>query len=57
MDRVNRDGRQLLSKYDYILAGSMSGFISRAMVQPLDVLKIRFQVWLRYRFVIATFVM
>lgn len=33
----------ILSSNDYLLAGSLSGFISRAIVQPLDVLKIRFQ--------------
>lgn len=33
-----------LSKNEYLLAGSVSGFVARAVVQPLDVIKIRFQV-------------
>ncbi|CAI2725094.1 unnamed protein product [Schistosoma spindalis] len=32
-----------LSKNEYLLAGSVSGFVARAVVQPLDVIKIRFQ--------------
>ncbi|CAL8078301.1 unnamed protein product [Calicophoron daubneyi] len=38
-----QDGPLLLSKNDYLIAGSVSGLVSRAIVQPLDVLKIRFQ--------------
>lgn len=29
---------------DYVIAGAMSGFMTRAIFQPLDVIKIRFQV-------------
>lgn len=32
-----------LGKTDYVIAGAASGFITRAMFQPMDVLKIRFQ--------------
>ncbi|CAH8452152.1 unnamed protein product [Heterobilharzia americana] len=38
-----KDGKTGLSKNEYLLAGSVSGFVARAVVQPLDVLKIRFQ--------------
>lgn len=29
---------------DYVIAGATSGFITRLIFQPLDVIKIRFQV-------------
>ncbi|KAL1518080.1 hypothetical protein ABEB36_001759 [Hypothenemus hampei] len=34
---------QKLDQYDFMLAGGASGFLTRALCQPLDVLKIRFQ--------------
>ncbi|KAG5449953.1 Mitochondrial thiamine pyrophosphate carrier [Clonorchis sinensis] len=39
----NVEDRPGLARNDYVIAGSVSGFVSRAIVQPLDVLKIRFQ--------------
>lgn len=33
-----------LSAYEYSEAGLLSGIVTRALIQPLDVLKIRFQV-------------
>ncbi|THD18046.1 Mitochondrial thiamine pyrophosphate carrier [Fasciola hepatica] len=41
--QTNKNGSLVLSKNEYLIAGSLSGFVSRAIVQPLDVLKIRFQ--------------
>ncbi|CAH8461555.1 unnamed protein product [Schistosoma turkestanicum] len=38
-----QDGKIGLSRNEYLLAGSVSGFVARAVVQPLDVIKIRFQ--------------
>ncbi|CAH8833901.1 unnamed protein product [Trichobilharzia szidati] len=38
-----QDGKGILSKNEYLFAGAVSGFVARAAVQPLDVLKIRFQ--------------
>ncbi|KAH8850538.1 Mitochondrial thiamine pyrophosphate carrier [Schistosoma japonicum] len=38
-----QDGKTSLSTNEYLLAGSVSGFVARAVVQPLDVIKIRFQ--------------
>lgn len=35
---------QSLSKFDFIRAGCISGSFGRARVQPLDVIKVRFQV-------------
>lgn len=35
---------QHLSNRDFIVAGCFSGFCGRACVQPLDVVKVRFQV-------------
>ncbi|KAF8563646.1 hypothetical protein P879_08973 [Paragonimus westermani] len=43
MTARNVDGSLALSKNDYLIAGSLSGLVARAIVQPLDVLKIRFQ--------------
>ncbi|KAL3275405.1 hypothetical protein HHI36_020169 [Cryptolaemus montrouzieri] len=40
---VGYDPKKNLSELDYIFAGSASGFITRLFCQPLDVLKIRFQ--------------
>ena len=37
------NGRQLAA-YEYSEAGLISGIATRALIQPLDVLKIRFQV-------------
>lgn len=34
---------ETLSQFDFAFAGGASGFITRAVCQPLDVLKIRFQ--------------
>ena len=34
-----------LTSAEHALAGAVSGAITRGLVQPLDVLKIRFQVW------------
>ena len=40
-----RDERRLkLGLNDFVIAGSVSGSVSRVVVQPLDVIKIRFQV-------------
>ena len=36
--------KKTLSKFQYGLAGAGSGFFTRLVFQPLDVLKIRFQV-------------
>ena len=36
--------RRQLTKRDYSIAGASSGFVTRMVSQPLDVLKIRFQV-------------
>jgi hypothetical protein len=33
-----------LSSFDYSLAGAVSGMLTRVAIQPLDVIKIRFQV-------------
>jgi len=33
-----------MPKFAYGLAGGMSGFLTRAVTQPLDVIKIRLQV-------------
>ncbi|KAK4473642.1 hypothetical protein MN116_002994 [Schistosoma mekongi] len=38
-----QDRKTGLSTNEYLLAGSVSGFVARAVVQPLDVIKIRFQ--------------
>ncbi|VDP42459.1 unnamed protein product [Echinostoma caproni] len=43
MIQTGREGSLVLSKNDYLIAGSISGFVSRAIAQPLDVVKIRFQ--------------
>ena len=32
------------SQFDYAIAGASGGFVSRVVIQPLDVVKIRFQV-------------
>lgn len=32
------------SKLEVAVAGSVSGFVTRALISPLDVIKIRFQV-------------
>jgi len=37
------NGRELAA-YEYSEAGLISGLLTRALIQPLDVLKIRFQV-------------
>lgn len=37
------ESKKQLSKFDYALAGALSGVFTRATCQPLDVLKIRFQ--------------
>lgn len=44
------NGREL-STYEYSEAGVISGLFTRAIIQPLDVLKIRFQVCLLLSFV------
>lgn len=44
---VGFDRNSSSSKYrdsDYVIAGAASGFITRLIFQPLDVIKIRFQV-------------
>lgn len=41
---VGYDNRsEKLSSKDFVIAGAVSGFLTRALCQPLDVLKIRFQ--------------
>lgn len=40
---VGYDPRKKLTEFDYMFAGSASGVITRLLCQPLDVLKIRFQ--------------
>lgn len=37
------DGRNI-SKFEVAVAGSVSGLVTRALISPLDVIKIRFQV-------------
>lgn len=37
------DGRNI-SKFEVAVSGSLSGFVTRILVCPLDVIKIRFQV-------------
>lgn len=43
MGALNSDTGRKLRQSDYIIAGAGSGFITRMICQPLDVLKIRFQ--------------
>lgn len=38
------DAKEELSVGEHALAGAVSGMVTRALAQPLDVLKIRFQV-------------
>lgn len=41
---VGYDNRsEKLSSVDFIIAGAVSGFLTRALCQPFDVIKIRFQ--------------
>ena len=37
-------GIKELSKTEHVCAGAVSGVVTRAIAQPLDVIKIRFQV-------------
>ena len=39
-----------LTPRDHGIAGAVSGAVTRAVVQPLDVLKIRFQVSLNFQY-------
>lgn len=40
---VERDKASRLQPADYAIAGAVSGVVTRAVVSPLDLLKIRFQ--------------
>ena len=40
--------QRLLSQSEYAAAGAFSGVFTRVVIQPLDVIKIRFQVRLFY---------
>ncbi|KAM7069073.1 mitochondrial thiamine pyrophosphate carrier isoform 1-T1 [Molossus nigricans] len=41
------DGRNI-SKFEVALSGSLSGFVTRALISPLDVIKIRFQLQIEH---------
>ena len=45
-----------LSQQDIIYAGALSGALTRTVAQPLDVLKIRFQVSLLHGVCISIFI-